>query len=85
MTLLARKLAGRSLELELLITAALLLVAGLAMLVLDARSGVRWMDVTIAGAYAGIFLALSWRWRCAAGARTRCCCRSPRCWRASDW
>jgi len=59
MTLLARKLAGRSLELELLITAALLLVAGLAMLVLDARSGVRWMDVTIAGAYAGIFLALS--------------------------
>jgi cell division protein FtsW (lipid II flippase) len=59
MSTFQRRLAARSLELELLITAALVLVVGLGTLVLGAGGGVRWMDLAIAGAFAGLFLALS--------------------------
>jgi cell division protein FtsW (lipid II flippase) len=54
-----RRLGGRSLELELLITASLLLVAGLGAIILGTGDGVRWMDLAIAGAFVGLFVSLS--------------------------
>jgi cell division protein FtsW (lipid II flippase) len=56
---LRNRLGGRTLELELLITACLLLLAGLGVLVLGADGIVRWMDLAIAGAFVGLFLAIS--------------------------
>ncbi len=56
---LYRRVAGRALELELLITACLLLLVGLGMLITVARGSVRWMDLAIAGAFVGLFMALS--------------------------
>jgi cell division protein FtsW (lipid II flippase) len=56
---LYRRVAGRALELELLITACLLLLVGLGMLITVARGSVRWMDLGIAGAFVGLFMALS--------------------------
>jgi cell division protein FtsW (lipid II flippase) len=53
------RLAGRTLELELLITACLLLVVGLGSLILSGGGLVRWMDLTIVGAFVGLFLLLS--------------------------
>jgi cell division protein FtsW (lipid II flippase) len=50
---------SRLLELELLITACLLLVAGLATLVAGAGGVVRWTDVAIVGGFVALFLALS--------------------------
>ncbi|HEX5689846.1 MAG TPA: FtsW/RodA/SpoVE family cell cycle protein, partial [Roseiflexaceae bacterium] len=56
---LRTRLTGRSLELELLITACLLLLAGLGTLIVRAGGLVRWNDLAIAGAFVGLFLALS--------------------------
>src|SRR3712207_5899344 len=56
---LYRRVVGRALELELLITACLLLLVGLGMLITVTRSSVSWMDLGIAGAFVGLFLALS--------------------------
>lgn len=53
------KLTSRSRELQLLITACLLLAAGLATLVLGSGGLVRWLDLAIVGAFAGLFLLLS--------------------------
>jgi len=53
------RLAGRTLELELLITACLLLIVGLGTLVLGGGGLVRWMDLAIIGAFVGLFLILS--------------------------
>src|SRR5215207_1682943 len=53
------RIAGRTLELELLITACLLLIVGLGTLVLGAGGLVRWIDLAIVGAFAGLFLILS--------------------------
>jgi cell division protein FtsW (lipid II flippase) len=53
------RLAGRSLELELLITACLLLLAGLSTLIVRAGGLVRWNDIAIASAFVGLFLGLS--------------------------
>ena len=50
------KLISRSRELQLLITACLLLAAGLATLVLGGGGLVRWLDLAIVGAFAvGLF------------------------------
>lgn len=56
---LYQRLTARSLELELLLTACLLLVVGLGTLVLKAGGVVRWMDLAIAGAFVGLFLTIS--------------------------
>src|SRR5205085_2396931 len=56
---LYQRLTARSLELELLLTACLLLVVGLGTLVLKAGGAVRWMDLAIAGAFVGLFLTIS--------------------------
>jgi cell division protein FtsW (lipid II flippase) len=56
---LRTRLAGRSLELELLITACLLLLVGLGTLIVHAGGLVLWNDLAIAGAFVGLFLALS--------------------------
>ena len=53
------KLTSRSRELQLLITACLLLAAGLGTLVLGSGGLVRSVDIAIVGAFAGLFLALS--------------------------
>jgi cell division protein FtsW (lipid II flippase) len=53
------RLANRTLEFELLITACLLLLVGLGALVVRAGGLVRWSDLAIAGAFVGLFLALS--------------------------
>ena len=56
---LSNRMAGRTPELELLITACLVLLTGLGTLILGAGGVVRWLDLAIAGAFAGLFLALS--------------------------
>jgi cell division protein FtsW (lipid II flippase) len=56
---LRTRLAGRALELELLITACLLLLAGLATLIVRAGGVVRWSDMAIASAFVGLFTLLS--------------------------
>ena len=53
------RIAGRTLELEHLITAGLLLTVGLGTLVLDAGGPVRCFDLAIVGACVGLFLILS--------------------------
>jgi cell division protein FtsW (lipid II flippase) len=53
------RVVERGLELELLFTACLLLLAGLGALALGIGAQVRLMDVAIAGAFVGLFLALS--------------------------
>src|ERR671925_816867 len=58
-TSLYNRLTGRGLEIELLLTSCLLLVVGLGTLILGAGGAVRWMDLAIAGAFVGLFLALS--------------------------
>ncbi|HMQ31608.1 MAG TPA: FtsW/RodA/SpoVE family cell cycle protein [Chloroflexaceae bacterium] len=58
LTLLGR-LRDRPLELELLITASLLLFAGLGAIILGSGGSVRWMDLAIAGAFVGLFVGLS--------------------------
>jgi cell division protein FtsW (lipid II flippase) len=58
-TSLRSRIGGRTLELELLITACLILIAGLATLIVQAGGAVRVMDVAIAGAFVGLFVALS--------------------------
>ena len=50
---------SRLLELELLITACLLLAAGIATLIAAAGGAVRWADVAIVGGFVALFLALS--------------------------
>jgi cell division protein FtsW (lipid II flippase) len=56
---LRTRLANRTLEFELLITACLLLLVGLGALVVRAGGLVRWSDLAIASAFVGLFLALS--------------------------
>ena len=56
---LRSRIAGRTLELELLITACLLLLVGLGALILGAGGVVRWMDLAIAGAFIGLFLGIN--------------------------
>lgn len=56
---LRNRLTSRSRELELLITACLLLAAGLGTLVLGSGGLVRMLDVAIVGAFVGLFLLLS--------------------------
>jgi cell division protein FtsW (lipid II flippase) len=56
---LRSRIAARTLELELLITACLVLLVGLGMLIAVAGGAVRWMDIAIAGAFVGLFLMLS--------------------------
>jgi cell division protein FtsW (lipid II flippase) len=56
---LRTRIAARTLELELLITACLLLLSGLGVLILGAGGIVRWMDLAIAGAFVGLFLAIN--------------------------
>jgi cell division protein FtsW (lipid II flippase) len=53
------RLRDRPLELELLITASLLLLAGLGTIILGSGDTVRWMDLAIAGAFVGLFVGLS--------------------------
>lgn len=53
------RLRDRQLELELLITASLLLFAGLGALILGVGGSVQWMDLAIAGAFVGLFVGLS--------------------------
>ena len=56
---LSNRMAGRTPELELLITACLVLLTGLGTLILGVGGVVRWLDLAIAGAFAGLFLTLS--------------------------
>jgi hypothetical protein len=53
------RIARRTLELELLITACLLLLVGLGTRILGAGGVVRWMDIAIAGAFVGLFLVIN--------------------------
>lgn len=53
------RLRDRPLELELLVTASLLLFAGLGAIILDTGESVGWMDLAIAGAFVGLFVGLS--------------------------
>jgi cell division protein FtsW (lipid II flippase) len=54
-----RRLTGRSLELELLFTACLLLLVGVGSLIVAAQGAVRWIDLAIAGTFAGLFVLIS--------------------------
>ncbi len=78
------RLAARSLELELLITACLLLLAGLATLIVRAGGMLRWSDMAIVGALWScslLSLALALRgW-----GEDQVLLRSRRCWPASAW
>jgi cell division protein FtsW (lipid II flippase) len=56
---LRTRLTGRTLEIELLITACLLLLVGLGTLIARAGGLVLWSDLAIAGAFVGLFMALS--------------------------
>src|SRR4051812_42488420 len=56
---LRSRVTGRALELELLITAGLLLLVCLGALIARAGGVVPWDDVVIAGGFVGLFLALS--------------------------
>src|SRR5439155_1843276 len=56
---LRSRVTGRTLELELLITACLLLLVGLGALIARAGGVVLWSDIAIGGAFVGLFLALS--------------------------
>jgi cell division protein FtsW (lipid II flippase) len=56
---LRSRVIGRTLELELLITACLLLLVGLGTLIARAGGAVRWSDLAIVGAFVGLFLILS--------------------------
>lgn len=56
---LRARLGGRTLELELLITAFLFITICLAALIAGAGGRVRWVDLTIIGAFAGLFLTIS--------------------------
>jgi cell division protein FtsW (lipid II flippase) len=56
---LRTRLSGRAFELELLITACLLLLVGLGTLIARAGGVVRWSDMAIGGAFVGLFTLLS--------------------------
>ncbi len=56
---LRARLGGRTLELELLITAFLFIAICLAALIASASGRVRWVDLTIISAFAGLFLTIS--------------------------
>lgn len=56
---LRARLGGRTLEIELLITAFLFIAICLAALIAGAGGRVRWVDLTIIGAFAGLFLTIS--------------------------
>lgn len=56
---LRSRIANRTLELELLITTSLLLLAGLGTLILEADGVVRWMDIAIAAGFFGLFLLIN--------------------------
>jgi cell division protein FtsW (lipid II flippase) len=56
---LRARLSGRTLELELLITAFLFIAICLAALIASASGRVRWVDLTIIGAFASLFLTIS--------------------------
>ncbi|GAB4205713.1 MAG: FtsW/RodA/SpoVE family cell cycle protein [Roseiflexaceae bacterium] len=58
-TTLRQRFAGRTLELELLITACLVIFAGQATLIAVAGGQVNTSDLAVAGAFVGLFLALS--------------------------
>ncbi len=53
------RLRERPLELELLVTASLLLAAGLGAIILGSGDTIQWMDLAIAGAFVGLFIGLS--------------------------
>src|SRR5690348_4464598 len=53
------RIISRTLELELLITSCLLLLVGIGTLIAGSGGGVHWMDLAIAGAFIGLFLAVS--------------------------
>lgn len=56
---LRARLGQRMRELELLVTACLLLLVGLGTLIAGAGGVVRWTDLAISGAFTGLFLSLS--------------------------
>ncbi|MCS7290255.1 MAG: FtsW/RodA/SpoVE family cell cycle protein [Roseiflexus sp.] len=56
---LRARLGSRTLELELLITAFLFIAICLAALIASASGRVRWVDLTIISAFAGLFLTIS--------------------------
>ncbi|MEN9936244.1 MAG: hypothetical protein RLZZ387_2823 [Chloroflexota bacterium] len=56
---LRTRAGARLIELELLITACLLLVVGLGTLIVEAGGAVRWADMAIVGGFVILFLALS--------------------------
>lgn len=53
------RLRERPLELELLITASLLLATGLGTIILGSGATIQWADMAIAGAFVGLFIGLS--------------------------
>jgi cell division protein FtsW (lipid II flippase) len=59
LTTLRTRIGGRLLELELLITACLLLVAGIGTLIAEAGGIVRWVDIAIVTAFVSLFALLS--------------------------
>jgi cell division protein FtsW (lipid II flippase) len=58
-TTVRTRISGRLLELELLITACLLLIAGIGTLIAEAGGIVRWVDIAIVAAFIGLFALLS--------------------------
>lgn len=59
MKTLRQRLAGRVLEIELLISACLVVLAGQAGLIAASGGGPRWADLAAAGGFVGLFLTLS--------------------------
>lgn len=59
MLTLYRRLTGRLIELELLITTTLLLVGSLAMLLVAAEAELQWFEITVASVFFGLFLLIS--------------------------
>ncbi len=54
-----RRLTGRTLEMELLVSACLVIVVALGTLIVSTGGHVRWLDMAIIGAFVGLFVALS--------------------------
>jgi len=59
LTSIRQRIGGRLLELELLITACLLLIAGIGILIAEAGGQVRWVDIAIVAAFVSFFIILS--------------------------
>lgn len=59
LTTIRQRVGSRLLELELLIAASLLLIAGLGTLIAEAGGDVRWVDIAIVTAFVSLFAAIS--------------------------